>query len=85
VISHLFQLEYLDDSVVTAEEREAARKIYGKRRLSTLTSVGKTTASQVCTYVSGWVWLVGVAYWHGLICEDDAYEISKNPRVLIFL
>ena len=64
VISHLFHLEYLDDSPVTAGEREAARKIYGKRRPSALSSVGKTPSSQVRIYVCGWVWLVGVACWH---------------------
>ena len=51
VISHLFWLEYLDDSAVTADEREAAAKIYGRRRLSTLSSVGKTPSSQVCEWV----------------------------------
>ena len=36
VISCLLHLEHLDDTVVTREEREAAQKVYGRRRPSSV-------------------------------------------------
>ena len=72
MISQLSRLEHLDDSVVTNEERESATKIYGRRRLSTLSTPGKNPSQ---------VRMCSVKWYNGFLEVNWGFQRSPTPKL----